>query len=79
MTISSEVLTWLTDFTHIKQTRTCTDYEAGLVKAGDTAGVVIRLPVQEMCADVGQIDHRGQTGVPGTHFKRTDLLHVCEG
>lgn len=48
-----------TDFTHVKQTGACTDYEACLVEAGNAAGVVIRLPIRQMCANVGQIDHRG--------------------
>ena len=49
----------LIDSTHIKETGARTDDEAGLVKTGDTGGIVTRLPIRQMCANVGQINHRG--------------------
>jgi len=66
---------WLTGFTYIKQAGTRTDHEPGLVKAGNAAGVVIRLPFRQICANVGQVDHRGQTGVPRTHLEWANLVH----
>jgi hypothetical protein len=78
VSVSREVLIRLTGFTDIKQTGACTDDETGLVKAGDTGSVVIRLPIRQMCANVRQIDHCGQTGVPRTHLERTNLLRPLE-
>ena len=69
----------LIDSTHVKETGARTDDEASLVKASDAGGIVIRLPIRQVCANVGQVNHRGQTGVPRSHFKRTDLLDPDEG
>jgi hypothetical protein len=49
----------IADFAHVEQDGTCSDYLACFIKASDTGCIVIRLPVQQVCANLVIADKLG--------------------